>query len=362
MRDDFLVIDADAHVIETDETWEFLEGSDRAHRPIAVSSPRDPLHQYWIVDGRVAGPPLSAKSDRYVDEQSAKSVRKMATPVEARTLQDVDLRLKHMSELGIDVQVLHNTLWIGHVTNRPDTQLALCRSWNRWLAEIWKQGQGRLRWTCVVPTLTLDAVEEEVRFAKAHGAVGICLQPFERDLMMLDPYYYPLYQVASDLEMPIIVHVANGDPALGAALRTRTGMLGGLDFLLPALGACFGLIMSDVPSTFPSLRWAIVEAGAGWIPWMLQLAGRVRNTHFDLESNPFVTKGIYVTTEPGDDFEYLLQWIGEDRLVIGTDYGHTDPSSDLDALTTFRSAPISETAKRKILSDNPTKLYDIAAF
>ena len=32
------VIDADAHVIETDETWDYLDPGDRKHRPDAVGT------------------------------------------------------------------------------------------------------------------------------------------------------------------------------------------------------------------------------------------------------------------------------------------------------------------------------------
>jgi hypothetical protein len=39
----------------------------------------------------------------------------METPREARELDDVALRLQHRDELGIEVQVLDNTLWIEQV-------------------------------------------------------------------------------------------------------------------------------------------------------------------------------------------------------------------------------------------------------
>jgi predicted TIM-barrel fold metal-dependent hydrolase len=51
---------------------------------------------------------------------------------------------------------------------------------------------------------------------------------------------------------------------------------------------------------------------------------------------------------------------GEDCLVIGTDYGHTDISSDVDAIKTFRAredVPVG--VKQKILSDNARALYAI---
>ena len=109
-------------------------------------------HKYWLITTRsgCASPTLAEQTVR---EMSRRSGRAMATPQEARELDDVALRVQHLDELGIDVQVLHNTLWIEQVAQWPDTEAALCRSWNRWLAEVWKQGKGRLRWSCVVPTM-----------------------------------------------------------------------------------------------------------------------------------------------------------------------------------------------------------------
>ena len=55
-----------------------------------------------------------------------------------------------------------------------------------------------------------------------------------------------------------------------------------------------------------------------------------------------------------------MQESGEDGLVIGTDYGHTDVSSDVDAIRVFRErTDISEDVKQKILSDNARRLYGL---
>jgi predicted TIM-barrel fold metal-dependent hydrolase len=67
---------------------------------------------------------------------------------------------------------------------------------------------------------------------------------------------------------------------------------------------------------------------------------------------------IYVTTETNDDFDFVLKYAGEDNLVIGTDYGHTDASSEVDAIAVFRANPlVAERVKSKILQDNARTLY-----
>jgi predicted TIM-barrel fold metal-dependent hydrolase len=55
-----------------------------------------------------------------------------------------------------------------------------------------------------------------------------------------------------------------------------------------------------------------------------------------------------------------LQQAGEDCLVIGTDYGHTDISSDVDAINIFKArTDLTTEVKRKILSDNARALYGL---
>jgi predicted TIM-barrel fold metal-dependent hydrolase len=53
-------------------------------------------------------------------------------------------------------------------------------------------------------------------------------------------------------------------------------------------------------------------------------------------------------------------YAGEDNLVIGTDYGHTDASSEVDTIDIFRANPaVGNSVKKKILEDNPRVLYQI---
>jgi len=69
---------------------------------------------------------------------------------------------------------------------------------------------------------------------------------------------------------------------------------------------------------------------------------------------------MFVTCENTDDLPYIVQRAGEDCLVIGTDYGHTDISSDLDAIGVFKTrADLASEVKRKILSDNARALYGL---
>ncbi len=68
-----------------------------------------------------------------------------------------------MDELDIDVQVLYPTIFLRPFTRRPEVELAVTRSYNRWLIDIWKAAPERLRWVAVLPLLSMDKAIEEAR-------------------------------------------------------------------------------------------------------------------------------------------------------------------------------------------------------
>jgi predicted TIM-barrel fold metal-dependent hydrolase len=173
-----------------------------------MPSPENPKRQIWVLDGENLGSKFPSPDEQESEAHLKRFGRDVGTPVAARELSNVTQRLRHMDELGIDVQVLFNSLWITPLTRRADAEIALSWAWNRWLADVWKMGDDRLRWTCVVPALSPKEAVAQIRFAKEHGAVGVCMRPFERDRMMTDPFYYPIYEEAQRLDIPVTVHLA----------------------------------------------------------------------------------------------------------------------------------------------------------
>src|SRR5580765_4741081 len=133
------VIDADAHVIETERTWSFMLEQDQRFAPELLVSTKNGV-EYWRIDERVF----------------PNSNLGLNVPEEARALTDVSSRTSHMDFLGIDIQVLYPSLFLRPLSARAEVDLALCRGYNRWLADIWKQGKGRLRWVVLPPLRFID--------------------------------------------------------------------------------------------------------------------------------------------------------------------------------------------------------------
>jgi len=358
------IIDADAHVVECARTWDFMDASERQYRPIPLETREEAgiKLQFWLIDGKVRGFRFPAFSTEALANLAGRVGRKFADAQEARELGNVELRLEHMDETGVDVQVLHNTVFIESATDRAGVEVALYKSWNQWLGDIWKQGQGRLLWSCMAPTLSISDALDQIRWSKQHGACAVMMRPVEGQRLLADPYFYPIYDEAQKLDMPIAIHIANGNAWLNDLYSHPVRIASTFHrFRIPTVGAFNDIIMSEIHDVFPRLRFGFIEASAQWLPWVMHEArNRFKTLGRTWPENPFRTLGMYVTCENSDDIPYIVREAGEDCLVIGTDYGHTDTSSDVDAIKIFKDRPdVSPEVKQKILSDNARALYGL---
>ena len=97
------------------------------------------------------------------------------------------------------------------------------------------------------------------------------------------------------------------------------------------------------------------------MPWIyLESENRYAAAGREFPKDLFTEYGIFVTCQTNDDIPYVLKYSGEAGLVIGTDYGHTDPSSEMDAILDFKKMDdISQERKDNILYHNPKALYGL---
>ena len=127
------------------------------------------------------------------------------------------------------------------------------------------------------------------------------------------------------------------------------------------MGACFRLVSAGVPKTFPKLRFGFIETAASWIPWVVyELRRRMDTVEDKLPEELLKEYNLYVTCQIGDDVPYLMRQAGEGALMIGTDYGHADSSTELEALTSLKEdGGISEAMHTRIVEDNPRQFYGL---
>jgi predicted TIM-barrel fold metal-dependent hydrolase len=367
-----MIIDADAHVVESERTWDYMDPSDSQFRPVVVTIPDEqgkPRH-YWLIDGKirnVARMPVDGK-DRHdpsvISEETAAAARTsgraMAVPLAFRHLEDVAGRVSHMDQLGTDIQVLFSTIFTHRVADRAEVEVALCRSYNRWMADVWRQGKGRLRWVAILPYSAMDEAVKEAKAVVPNGACAVAMRAVEGERLPSDPAFYPLYGELSRLDLPIALHIGNSNTRIREVL-SNDGFGGTFSYLrLMSVAAFHSWVGKGVPELFPKLRIGFFEASAQWVPFALHdLKRRFETRGKRMKADLMRECRMYVACQTDDDLPYILTYAGEDNLLIGTDYGHTDQSSDLEALRVFKSAesPVSLRVREKIMDDNARAFY-----
>ncbi len=355
-------IDADAHVVESERTWDFMDPAHQKYRPLIVRPQGKGGGEYWFVESKIRGLVRVVLTAQQLHEIAERTGRDMATTRETREMENVPARLKHMDQLGIDVQVLYPTMFIEQVTDKVEWEIAICKGYNRWLADIHRQGQGRLRWICVLPLLDMSAALEELKFCKSNGACGVFMRGLEGHRLITDPYFYPLYEETSRLDLAVGVHVGNGNPQNIDLVSQYNGGGSFWKFRIPVIGAFHSVIMSEVPMLFPKLRFHWAEAAAQWIPYVIKdLQRRWGAAGKTLPDNPMKEYRQYVSCQTDDDVDQVFKYSGEDNIVIGTDYGHNDQSTEIEALRNLKNhGGISAAQYGKIIYDNPKALFGLS--
>jgi predicted TIM-barrel fold metal-dependent hydrolase len=352
-----MIIDADTHVDESEITWSFIEDGGRKYAPINVA-PSD------MSDGAAAqpggGPIFATRWWMTENKLVPRATRDDAhyPPQESRQLENVQTRLQDMDRMGVDKQVIFPTFFIRYGTSNPAAEAAVTHGYNRWVAEQCALSGGRLQWTAVLPLLDPDQTVAEIRWAKANGACGIFRRGYDLEKPFSSPHFFPMYEEADSLDLPICVHT--GHPLPGREW----------DRGFPVMGAFTDIVNTGLAVKFPRLRFGFIEAGASWIPYALSQLGmqyRAQTLHdrahtFDLHRDLFRNDRLFVTVDPIDHIEDLLRFGIEDNLMVGTDYCHGDPSANLAALEEVQrwadEGKISDAIARKILDTNARAFYN----
>src|SRR6266545_4535996 len=258
------VIDSDTHIDETEATWEFMAESEIGFKPKtdapAVLDPNRPPVRYWVIDGH--------RQPRFLRDD-----KRSRTTVATRELLDPMARVRDMDKMGTDVQVIYPTMFLVGVTDTPEVEVSIKRSYNRWMADRCSETNGRLRWVCLPPFLDMDQAIEEVRFAKANGACGVLKKgDAEGGHWVAQEYFFRFYEECEKLDLPVCFHLGSGTPDFTTSRifdHVRYYRQG-----LPPLNAFLTLVQFGVPHRFPALRWGFIEAGASWVPYSVYTAIR----------------------------------------------------------------------------------------
>jgi len=358
-----MVIDSDAHVEESVETWKYLEPEFYPYRPMPIQLPEDTCfggqNAAWIIDYKLR---LYAATPTLMKQASEKGV-----PIPVQELNDVRGRMDFLDALGVDKQVIFPSLWLGCPSENVELEAALARSYNRFMAHQCNHSEGRLWYVAVLPWRRPDLAIQEMKQLKQRGSVaGTFVHGIEWDIPITHPSFYAIYEEAERQDLPITVHTGNGSSPTISRMFEGMPRPGPRTFpFVHPLGA--GLISgpyvrygftqilgSGLLEEFPKLRVAFLEAGCEWAVSIVSgLKGKAN-------AKEWLGDRVFVGCLPKEDLGYVANKLGDDFLVTATDFPHGDAFREdhLKKGLEDRGDLSAETIE-KILDKNPERLYRI---
>lgn len=278
--------------------------------------------------------------------------------------------LDALDEIGLEGTVLYPTLGlnIGQVRD-PEWAVIVARAYNNWLHDKFLRVSPRLHGIAVLPIQSPSQAAEELRRAtKELGMVGALMPAAGVNRLLGDPFYYPIYEAAQELDATLSAHTG-GLPQLDLRLFDRLIDVRCLQHPVGQMHQMVHLMFSGVFDRFPSLRMAFLESGSAWVLCMLERMQR-EYEHWavllrDLKREPkehLKSGRLFFEAELEDELlPYTVQVLGDETLVFASDFPHfTRPDHISRAIKRFQERKdLSDETKRRVLGENARRLYKI---
>jgi predicted TIM-barrel fold metal-dependent hydrolase len=377
-------IDVDQHLFESRHTWR--DHIDPEFRSDALSIEDDEVGWPWLTwRGKQLSPievPRPEQGTAIGDDR----LRRLRGERPAARFEDLvppsygtaGARLSVLDEFDFDAAVLfpnYGLLWEKMLAEDPGAQRANARAYNRFMADVCHEGDGRLFGVAHLQLHDPSWAVEEIRRVREQGVRLAMIAPAPVDGKPLSHADFdPVWAAFCDYGVSPVFHVSGFESPIHPAWHVGETEDGGLMldsiflWLAPAI-ALANLILNGTLERFPTLRIGVVELTAGWVPGFLlhldgasdffaQRHGGPLHPLADRPSNYFLRQ-VRVAALPYDMPNRLVPKVGEQTFMVGSDWPHAEGVADPRAAADRAAHGLAGVARTGLLGDNAAWLLGI---
>ncbi len=263
--------------------------------------------------------------------------------------QNRDARLALMDAQGLEAAILLPSMAVcveAPLRHDPVLTAAVLRAFNRWLEEEWGFAyRERIFGVPLVSLRDLEAGCTELERLLERGARMIHLQTGPVDgRSPADPCFDPFWARVEEAGVPVVFHI--GDPGYNRlfgpawgeepapSVRSQSAFqwafLHGDRPLMETLGA---LTYHNLFGRFPRLRVVSIENGSDWLGYLLKQLDKKKGMgrqgpwpggYFRGRPSEILMQHLWLTPYPEDDVPALIDQVGCERVLFGSDYPHPE--------------------------------------
>lgn len=279
---------------------------------------------------------------------------------------DPDLRIKDQDADGVDAEVIYGMFAVATKLKDQELVASIYRTYNDWIADFSGKRPDRLRGLACLPNHDPQAAADEVRRIAAKGLVGVEFGV----ATAVKPMYYRdwdvLWEAVAECGVSISFHTTGlyprppepGDEAEYALTHRVVNMV---TFQLSGAEILASMVLSGACERHPDLKFVLGECGVTWIPYVLDRMDHEDEGDATLSMIPsdYWKRQGYSTFQKEAFAGDMIDFIGEDNVMWGSDYPHPDgvwPDSQETIESNLKGLK-DETKRMKIIRDTAAKLY-----
>ncbi|MGE3443902.1 MAG: amidohydrolase family protein [Acidimicrobiia bacterium] len=291
-------------------------------------------------------------------------------------------RLETMKDQGIERAVFFPTLGVGVDGLNADKvamTFKLFHAFNQWLDEDWGFNYRDTIYSApFIPNLDPVLATAELDYALERGAKVITMRPGPADgRSPADPVWDPFWARINEARVVVAYHAAPGPDEYDAQFvrswqrhgegdrSYENNLKSAINSLRGMHETCLALVLGNLFGRFPNVRVASVELGSAWVPYCLyQLdhAGGLLGRHVEAfgqlvteRPSDIFKRHIWVSPYPEDDIASIVDAIGAQRVLLGSDWPHLEGTPEpIDYAHQLHG--LDDATVRRIMRDNGLEL------
>ncbi|WP_436789812.1 amidohydrolase family protein [Yinghuangia sp. YIM S10712] len=355
---EYRLIDADSHYYEPDDC--FSRHIEARHRDATVRVDRsgDGLGRVYVGDRRTF---MSVMPGDYASAPGALqglfvggvadgfTHREVVNARDHPEFTDRSARLALMDEQGVEASVMLPTLGVAveeDLAGDVELTYAALRAFNRWLEEDWGYAaDGRLFAVPMLSLLDLDHGVAELRRVIDAGARLVHLRPGPiGGHSPAHPDFDPFWAMAAEAGVGVVFHVSNSgynrfygslwsEDAANPSHRQSPLQWALCNTERPIIDTLTALTLHNLFGRHPRIKVVSIENGSTWLRPLLKtvdkaaaLGRRGPKIGGELPARPseMLAEHLWVCPFPEDDVIDLIDALGPDHVLFGSDYPHPE--------------------------------------